>query len=94
MYTKAELITVKVKPTKLANIAEITTQDNQLYNSGKITYSSKYIQRSLGSIKQASLIDNEQSWIYKPVLLWEVSGESNTKSVNGEVGNQSTYVLF
>ena len=82
----------KTKP-KLANIAEITTQDNQLYNSGKITYSSKYIQRSLGSIKQASLIDNEQSWIYKPVLLWEVAGESNTKSVNGEVGNQSTYVL-
>lgn len=78
---------------KLANIVEITTQDNQLYNSGKITYSSKYIQRSIGSIKQASLIDNEQSWIYKPVLLWEVAGESNTKSVNGEVGNQSTYVL-
>ena len=78
---------------KLANIVEITAQDNQLYNNGKITYSSKYIQRSIGSIKQASLIDNEQSWIYKPVLLWEVAGESNTKSVNGEVGNQSTYVL-
>ena len=46
----------QTKP-KLANIAEITTQDNQLYNSGKITYSSKYIQRSLGSIKQASLIE-------------------------------------
>jgi hypothetical protein len=78
---------------KLANIVEITTQDNQLYNDGKISYSSKYIQRSVGSIKQASLIDNEQSWIYKPVVLWEVAGSSNTKSVNGNVGQQSTYVL-
>jgi len=79
--------------TKLANILEITSQDNEIYNDGKIVYTTRHIERSIGSIKQASLIDNEKTWIYKPVLLWEVSGTENTKSINGEVGNQSTYML-
>jgi len=44
-------------------------------------------------MKQASLIDNEQSWIYKPALLWEVSGDQNLKSKNGETASQSSYML-
>lgn len=79
--------------TKLSNIIEITSQDNEVYNDGKIVYTTRHIERSIGSIKQASLVDNEKTWIYKPVLLWEVSGTENTKSINGEVGNQSTYML-
>lgn len=78
---------------KLANILEITSQNNDVYNDGKVIYTTRHIQRSIGSIKQASLVDNEKSWIYKPVLLWEVAGTENTKSINGEVGNQSTYML-
>jgi hypothetical protein len=79
--------------SKLSNIIEITSQDNEVYNDGKIVYTTRHIQRSIGSIKQASLVDNEKTWIYKPVLLWEVQGTENTKSINGEVGNQSTYML-
>jgi hypothetical protein len=79
--------------TKLSNIIEITSQDNEVYNDGKIVYTTRHIQRSIGSIKQASLIDNEKTWIYKPVLLWEIQGTENTKSINSEVGNQSTYML-
>jgi hypothetical protein len=79
--------------TKLANILEVTSEDNDVYNDGKIVYTTRHIQRSIGSIKQASLIDNEKTWIYKPVLLWEVAGTENTKSTNGEIGNQSTYLL-
>jgi hypothetical protein len=78
---------------KLANIIEYTDQDSKIYNDGSITYNARHIQKSIGSLKQASLIDNEKTWIYKPVLLWEVAGTQNTKSVNGEVGNQSSYVL-
>jgi hypothetical protein len=78
---------------KLANIVDITDQNNQVYNNGKILYTTKHIQRSIGSLKQASLVDNEKTWVYKPVLLWEVAGTENTKSINGEVGNQSTYML-
>jgi hypothetical protein len=77
----------------LANILQITSQNNDVYNDGKVVYTTRHIQRSIGSIKQASLVDNEKTWIYKPVLLWEVAGTENTKSINGEVGNQSTYML-
>lgn len=79
--------------TNSANIIEISGQDSTVYNDGAINYETRYIQRSVGSIRQASLVDAEKTWIYKPSLLWEVSGTSNTKSVNNQVGNQSTYML-
>jgi hypothetical protein len=78
---------------KLSNILEITSQDNEVYNDGKITYTARSIERSVGTVKQASLVDNEKIWIYKPVLLWELSGSENTKSVNQEINNQSAYSL-
>ena len=78
---------------KLSNIIELTSEKNDVYNDGKIVYTTRHIQRSIGSIKQASLVDAEKTWIYKPVLLWEVSGTENTKSINGEVGNMSSYML-
>ena len=83
----------ELTPPKLANIIEISSQDNNVYNGGKINYTSRYIQRSYGSIKQASMVDSDKTWIYKPVLLWEVGGTENTKSINNEVGNQSSYML-
>ena len=79
--------------SKLSNILEITSQDNEVYNDGKITYTARSIERSVGTVKQASLVDNEKIWIYKPVLLWELSGSENTKSVNQEINNQSAYSL-
>lgn len=77
----------------LANIEDISYQPTQVYNDGKITYTSRYIQRSYSSIRQASMIDRDKTWIYKPALLWEVGGTEATKSVNEEANNQSTYVL-
>jgi len=77
----------------MPNIIEIASEENQVFNDGKINYSEKYIQRSVGTIKQASLIDMDRNWIYKPVLLWEVAGTENTKSVNNETGMQSSYLL-
>jgi len=78
---------------KLANIEEITSQDNQVYNDGKINYTSRYLQKSVGSIKQASLLDQDRFWIYRPALLWEVAGTELTKSQNDQTGAQSSYVL-
>ncbi len=78
---------------KLSNIIEVASEDQSVYNDGVINYTSRHIQKSVGTIRQASLIDNEQSWIYKPVLLWEVSGTENTKSKNESAAMQSSYVL-
>ena len=77
----------------LANIQELSSADNLVYNDGSINYTSRYIQRSYGSVRQASLVDRDKTWIYKPALLWEVSPPENTKSVNEEISQQSGYVL-
>ena len=84
------------KNIKLTNIMEISSEERNIYNGGTINYDSRYIQRSYGSIKQASMIDNEvaaKSWIYKPALLWEVTGDQRVRSINNEVGSQSSFNL-
>lgn len=81
---------------KLTNIIDIASTDKNVFNDGKINYKSRYIQRSYGTIKQASMVDNEASaknWIYKPVLLWEITGENSIRSINGETQSQSAYSL-
>jgi len=77
----------------LENIISISSTTNTIFNDGVIRYSTRYIQRSYGSIKQASVLDNEKTWVYKPALLWEVSGSAGTKSKNDESGSQSSYAL-
>ncbi len=87
-----EIKNKSIKP-KLANVISVSTQENSVYNDGAINYSTRYIQRSVGSLRQANLVDNERYYTYKPALLWEVSGSQNTKSINNEVATQSSYVL-
>jgi len=77
----------------LPNIISITSQDKKIYNDGKINYTSRYIQRSYGTIRQSALVDQEKTWIYKPSLLWEVSGDDATKTTNDQVSKQSNFVL-
>jgi hypothetical protein len=77
----------------LPNIIAISSQDKKIYNDGKINYTSRYIQRSYGSLRQSALIDKEKTWIYKPALLWEASGDDATKTINDKVSRQSNFVL-
>jgi hypothetical protein len=79
--------------SKLANVISVSVQPNNVYNDGVINYTTRHIQRSIGSLRQASLLDEERFYTYKPALLWEVSGTENTKSINNEVNTQSSYVL-
>jgi len=92
-FIKDEAYTNKQTSAYLANIEEVTSQDNEVYNDGKINYTSRYIQRSVGTIQQASLLDEEKFWTYKPALLWEVTGTEATKSQNDQSNTQSSYVL-
>jgi len=77
----------------LPNIISIASQDKRVYNNGKINYTTRYIQRSYGSIRQASMIDIDKTWVYKPSLLWEVSGTDSTKTINEIASKQGKYVL-
>ena len=77
----------------LPNILAIASEDKKIYNDGKINYTERYIQRSYGSIRQSTLVDKEKTWIYKPSLLWEVSGTDATKTINEVANKQGSYVL-
>ena len=86
-------VTENVTSGNLPNILSIASQDKKIYNDGKINYTTRYIQRSTGSIKQSSMVDQNKTWIYKPSLLWEVSGTDNTKTINEIASKQGSYVL-
>jgi hypothetical protein len=79
--------------TAIANIIDISSQDNNVYNDGKITYINRYIQKTMGSLKQAYVADKDITWIYKPTLLWEVSGTENLKPKNGQSATSNKYAL-
>jgi hypothetical protein len=77
----------------LSNIISIESSKSDIYNDGKINYSSRYIQKSVSSLKQASFLEESRNYVYKPVLLWEVAPTISTKSINDEVQNQAAYSL-
>jgi hypothetical protein len=79
--------------TKLSNIIEMSSSENKIFNDGSINYTSRYIQKTYGSLKQASIIDRDKTWIYKPVLLWEVSGEEIARSREESIETSSSYTL-
>lgn len=79
---------------KLANIVNISSQDTEVYNDGKINFTTRYIEKSYSSIEQANKLDRDKQWTYKPSLLWEVSPSEATKTQNGSNdGALSTYAL-
>lgn len=79
--------------TALPNIMNISSQDKLVYNGGEINYTTRYIQKTIGSISQAPYIDDYKTFVYKPVLLWEVAGEEATKTINESATQASGYSL-
>ena len=79
--------------TALPNIINVASEDKLVYNGGEINYTTRYIQKSIGSIAQAPYIDEYKTYIYKPVLLWEVAGQEKVKTVNESATQASGYSL-
>jgi hypothetical protein len=67
---------------KLANIVAIESKDRKVYNAGTVNYTTRYIQRTGGTIAQSRFVD--KNYVYLPSLLWEASGSETTKSSNDE----------
>jgi len=67
---------------ELSNILSVASADKKIFNAGSIDYTSRYIQRTYGTLQQSLHVD--KSWIYKPALLWEVSGTEKTTTANAE----------
>ena len=77
----------------LPNIIAISASNKKVYNDGRINYTTRYIQRQYASIAQSTMVDQDKTWTYKPSLLWEVSGDDATKTINQQVSKQGKYVL-
>lgn len=75
------------------NIISFSSIDKKTYNDGKINYTTRYIQRSIGSTTAALKTDEYKNYVYKPVLLWEASGSTNRQTINELAGNSQAYVL-
>ena len=93
LFEDREIKNKTLDKAKIANIISVSAQANNVYNDGVINYTTRHIQRSIGTTRQASLLDDERIYIYKPALLWEVSGTEFTKSINNETNTQSAYSL-
>ena len=92
-FSKDGIVKNSQDNSTLANIVGIAHEDNGIYNDGKIIYSTRYLQRSYGSIRQASLLERDKTWVYKPALLWEITSNESLRSANEEVSQQSAYSL-
>jgi hypothetical protein len=71
---------------ELANFVEVSSRDEEVYNDGKIIYSTRSIIKDMSQLNQAYLKDSEKSWKYRSVLLWEVAPEERSKPINGTFG--------
>ena len=79
--------------SSIANIIDISSQENNIYNDGKISYSTRYIQKTRGYIDQPYISDKDKTWIYKPTVLWEVSDLETITPTNGQSINSGKYAM-
>ena len=90
---QVDVVKNKATGSKLSNIVELSSQDTQVYNGGQISYTTRYIKKSSGTIRSASLLLNEKSYAYEPTTLWEITGQERTRGENEETGTNSSYTL-
>lgn len=81
--------------TKKTNIINISSQSNDIYNDGKITYYNRYIKKQSNQVSSESLLDKEKYLSYEQVVLWSINDrqEKIIKSPNGEDITANGYVL-
>lgn len=77
----------------IANIIEISSRDEEIYNDGKITYATRNVLKNMPTLQQANYRDSEKNWSYQNALLWEVAPEESLKPVNDDNGTGSSYTL-
>lgn len=77
----------------IVNLSNIDSAEVTILNSGNINYTTRYIQRSPSSFKQGQYFDEDRTYIYKPVLLWEVAADQQQKTINEKAKSAQGYTL-
>lgn len=77
-----------------ANILELNSESDDIYNDGKIVHYNRYIRKKPNNIQTLSQLDKDQVFEYQRVVFWSLeSQEQQTKSKNEEDNTQSGYPL-
>ena len=71
----------------LPNIEAISSFETKILNDGQINYTTRYIQREVSKLEQASLSLSERTYGYKSAILWELGDQQETRTINQPTGN-------
>ena len=69
------------------NIEAIAGFETKILNDGQINYTTRYIQREVSKLEQASLSLSERTYGYKSSILWELGDQQETRTINQPTGN-------
>jgi hypothetical protein len=69
------------------NIEAIAGFETKILNDGQINYTTRYIQREVSRLEQASLSLSERTYGYKSSILWELGDQQETRTINQPTGN-------
>jgi hypothetical protein len=69
------------------NIETIGGFETKILNNGQINYTTRYIQREVSRLEQASLDLSERTYGYKSSILWELGDQEELRTINQPVGN-------
>jgi len=69
------------------NIEAISSFETKILNDGQINYTTRYIQREVSKLEQASLSLSERTYGYKSAILWELGDQQEARTINQPTGN-------
>jgi hypothetical protein len=69
------------------NIETIAGFETKILNDGQINYTTRYIQREVSKLEQASLSLSERTYGYKSAVLWELGDQQEARTINQPTAN-------
>lgn len=99
-YAKSNLVKNSKTNVKLANIIGVASQNDEVYNDGKIVYTTRYIEKEPTLATYNNKSDKNKIWVQTPSLLWQISGDqmvagkdSSKDDVNSELYSLAAVTL-
>lgn len=93
-FSKNNLVKNSRTSPNLANIINISSQNNEVYNDGKIVYTTRYIEKTPTLATYDSKSDKDRVWVQNTALLWQLSGDQMIAAKDSENDATSgTYFL-
>jgi hypothetical protein len=89
LVENAESLPNKKVASKKANILNISSQSNDIYTDGKITYYNRYIQKKSNEITREKLLDKNKFLSYEQQVLWSINDRQETKTQTKNEENES-----